>query len=108
MAHEYLNKVQLRGKVGQITEHRYAAGSYYSFSVVTETYAKAADGTPIIDTTWLYVLSWGEFFKGGIPSKGDWVEVNGRIKLSRYTGENGNDMTQASIVAREVIVLDKN
>lgn len=107
---EYLNKIEIRGIVGNSSIQKVADTRLCRFSVVTELAYKGNDGTNIIESTWFNCL----IFEGpGICNpdtitRGAIVLVIGRLKCNRYVDANGNDRVQYEIVARKVDVVKED
>ena len=107
---EFLNKIELRGIVGQSSLNRVGDTRICRFSVVTELAYKGNDGTNIIESTWFSC----QIFEGpGICNldtitRGAIVHVIGRLKCNRYVDANGNDRVQYEIVARKVEVMKED
>ena len=104
---EFLNKIEIRGIVGNSSIQKVADTRLCRFSVVTELAYKGNDGTNIIETTWFSC----QVFEGpGICNleaitRGAIVHVTGRLKCNRYVDANGNDRVQYEIVARKLDVI---
>lgn len=89
---KYINEVEIIGRVGSF---RQEAGMS-TFSVCTNTVRKDADGSPVVESTWLTIIS-----PGDIPplEKGDPVHVTGRIASRNYTSSDGVIHSSHHIVA---------
>ncbi len=104
---EQLNRVELRGIVGssRITEH--SGRRVNRFSVATSRAYRDPLGNPKIDTTWHNVNAW----EGrGMPQleliqKGSKVEVQGRIRNTRFQMEDGIDRFSSEIQAIRVSLI---
>lgn len=106
---EFLNKIELRGVVGRSEVNSYNGSQVCNFSVVTE-YSTVSQGQSIVETTWFNVSAWGP--REGIApfetiQKGSWVEVKGRVRMRKYTAQNGEERSALDILAREVNMLTK-
>ena len=105
---EFLNKIEIRGIVGNSSIQKVGDTRICRFSVVTELAYKGNDGTNIIESTWFSC----QIFEGpGICNldtitRGAIVHVTGRLKCSRYMDANGNDRVLYEIVAHEVEVKE--
>ena len=103
---DFINRIELRGIVGNSSIQKVADTCICRFSVVTELAYKDRDGGNIIESTWFSCL----IFEGpGICNldtitRGAIVHVTGRLKCNRYVDANGNDRVQYEIVARKVDV----
>jgi single-stranded DNA-binding protein len=103
---EFLNKIEIRGIVGNSNIQKVGDTRLCRFSVVTELAYKGNDGTNIIESTRFSVSA----FEGkdiqdlDTITRGAIVHVIGRLKCNRYVDANGNDRVQYEIVARKVDV----
>lgn len=108
---EHLNKIELRGNVGNIKVYETENGQFARFSLATNYSFKGRDGNAVIETTWHNILAWNG--KGApedlnIIKKGSPVYVSGRIRQQKYKGADGVERTSSEVVARNVEVLDEN
>ena len=106
---EYLNRVELKGIVGNILVRTYEENRMARIGLVTDYAYKAADGSLIVDTSWHNVIAW-EGRK--IPcidriAKGTKLHVIGRIRYQKYTGVDGVDRISTEILASEINVIDE-
>lgn len=107
---ESINSIELKGIVGMASVNRVGDTRNCRFSLVTETSYKAADGTPVVDTTWFNVIAWeGK----GTPDldrikKGEVAHVHGRVRAYRFTTADGTDRQGWEIIAQSVEVSDQD
>ena len=107
---EFINRIELRGIVGNSSIQKVADTRLCRFSVVTELAYKGNDGTNIIESTWFNTVA----FEGKditdleAITRGAIVHVIGRLKCNRYVDANGNDRVQYEIVARKVEVVKED
>lgn len=101
---EQLNRVQLRGIIGTVRTTNISGSLCARFSVATNYAYKAKDGTAVIETTWHNVSAFSSDKSCDLSSlsKGDKVEVTGRITNQRYVGEDGVDRTCCEVRASSV------
>ena len=104
---EQLNRVELRGTVGNIYIKDFGTTKCVNFSVATNYCFKDREGYPVIETTWHRVLAWesrdtADAFK---MKKGDSVHVLGRLRIQRYTGADGVERQAVEIIAKSVTVI---
>lgn len=102
---EQLNRIEIRGNVGNVTINTVGDSRVAHFSVATNYAYKTQNGEPVIDTTWHNVTAW-EGSKG-IPeldflSKGAPVYVCGRIRSQKYQGNDGVEKVFQEIIASTV------
>lgn len=107
---EQLNKVELRGVIGNVRIQNIGDTQMARFSVATNYAYKNNSGEAVIETTWHQVTA---FRNDKMPdfsslTKGANVDVKGRIHNSRYTDSNGEERTSTEIVASEVKVLGRD
>lgn len=107
---EFLNKIEIRGIVGNSSLQKVGDSRVCRFSVVTELAYKGNDGTNIIESTWFSVTAWdGKDIKDlDVITRGAIVHVHGRLKCNRYMDANGNDRIQYEIVARKVEIVKED
>ena len=105
---EQLNRIELRGNVGNIRISEVGESKVARFSVATNFIYKGKDNEGVVETTWHNVVAWSG---KGMPdftaiTKGAPVYVTGRIRTSRFTGSDGAEKTVYEVVASKIEVLD--
>lgn len=105
---EQLNRIELRGNVGNIRISEVGESKVARFSVATNFIYKGKDNEGVVETTWHNVVAWSG---KGMPdftaiTKGAPVYVTGRIRTSRFTGSDGTEKTVYEVVASKIDVLD--
>ena len=107
---EFLNKIEIRGIVGNSSLQKVGDCQICRFSVVTELAYKDRDGDNIIESTWFSISAFeGKDIKDlDDITHGAIVHVHGRLKCSRYMDGNGNDRVQYEIVARKVEIVTED
>ena len=105
---EFLNKIEIRGIVGQVNFTEVGEKKLARFSVCTQYGHKNQNGEAVTDTTWFNVSAW-EGPKNGIDNlqKGAQVYVSGRIRTQYYEGDGFERILQ-EVVAQEVKVEPKS
>lgn len=106
---EQLNRIELRGTIGNVRLQNYNDSVVAHFTLVTNYAYKDREGSPVIETTWHNVSAWegkdvpnlAELMKGGK------VYVSGRIRTQKYTGADGIDRTSTEVVAKRVVLIDE-
>lgn len=101
---EQLNKVELRGIVGNARIQDIGETQMIRFSVATDYFFKDKNGGIVVETTWHQVVA---FKNDNMPDfstivKGAGVEVKGRIRNQRYTDSNGVERTTTEILANTI------
>ena len=108
---EQLNKIEIRGNVGNVNILKVGNGRVAHFSVATNFAYKDRNGEPVIDTTWHYVTAW-EGNKGipslDIISKGFPIYVCGRLRTQKYLAEDGTEKTSYDIIANKIEEVESN
>jgi len=101
---EQLNKVQLRGRVGNVRTNAVGDRQAYHFSVATNYVYRNQEGNIVEETTWHNCTYWGNkknvdlsFIKTGTA-----VDVTGRIKTGKYIGTDGVERYSYDVVAYEL------
>ena len=108
---EALNKVELRGYVGEIKITPVGNAKVANFSVCTQHTFKGKDGTQVISDTWHKVSVWAntepqaKYLARIKPN--DCVFVAGRIKVRTYVRQDGAQVTLHEIVAQRVEILSE-
>ena len=108
---EQLNRIEIRGNVGNVNILKVGNGRVAHFSVATNFAYKGRNGEPVIETTWHYVTAWEG--NKGIPSldiieKGFPIYVTGRLKMQKYTGQDGIDKTSYEVIAYSIEKVESN
>ena len=106
---EQINKIELRGTVGNGTSRPFGETAKTRFSIVTNYAYKSRGGEPVIETLWLNVTAWeGK----DIPDlsglkKGMCVHLIGRLRPYKYTNSEGVERQDYEVVAKEVIIVEE-
>lgn len=109
---EALNRIELRGYVGEIKITNVQTSKVANFSVCTQHAFKAKDGTQVISETWHKVSVWANTdkqaaylarIKAGCP-----VYVSGRIKVKTFVRQDGTQATIHEIVASRIEILNED
>lgn len=98
MANEYINKIELQGRVGNVRSNNINGRQVQNFSLVTEYAFKKKDGSFYNEATWHQVSAWEK----QEVQQGDLVRVQGRLRCVKYTGADGTDKIMTEVVANEV------
>lgn len=104
-----MNKVHLRGVVGSSSTQILNGKKLCRFSVATERAYRDPMGEARIDTTWHNVQAWEDGRRIpdlGLIRKGTRVELRGRIRNSRYEGQDGVNRFYSDIQVSELKILD--
>ena len=106
-----LNKMTLIGNVGTAPEMRYTPNGnpVTSFTVATNRRYTTAEGEQREETEWFTVSAWnrlGETINQYL-TKGRRVYVEGRLKSSTWTGNDGETRFRNEITANQILMLDR-
>lgn len=104
---EQLNKIELRGNVGNVRISDVGENKVARFSLATNFMYRGKDNEAVVETTWHSVTAWSG---KGMPDfssivKGAPVYVTGRLRTSRFTGNDGMERTVYEVIASKVEVL---
>jgi len=101
---EQLNQVHLRGIVGSVDEVETKTGnlSITRLSIATSIAYKSKDGCHVVDTTWHTVTG----YDIGTFSKGDKVDLTGRLRNRKYTNKDGEEHYMTDILVSEIHVIE--
>ena len=106
---EQLNRIELRGTVGNIKTQEISGANVANFTVATNLAYRDKDGCAIIETTWHNVTTWESKDIQNLDriEKGSKVHVVGRIRNQRFCGSDGVERTMCEVVARAVELIDE-
>ena len=101
---EYLNRIELKGRIGTIRINDVNEAKVAHFSVITEHLYKTREGNVVSEDTWFNVTAWNsrempDFDK---LSKGMPIYVSGRMRTSRYTSADGTEKLYYEILANRI------
>lgn len=105
---EHLNRIELRGAVGNVRTSIYNDRTMARFSVATNYAYKDGEGNAVIETTWHNVVAFEGREIKNLDSihKGSKVYVSGRLKIQKFTGADGIERTYVDVMAQELQILD--
>lgn len=101
---EQLNRIELRGIVGNIRLQSVADKSVARISLVTNYAYKGKEGEPVIESTWHTISAWSG---RDIPDltkieKGDKLYVKGRVRRDQFTGGDGIERITYEVLASKM------
>ena len=104
---EHLNRIELRGHIGNIRIFPVGDTKVARFSLATNASFRNQSGGIVIETTWHNVAAWEgpECRNLDQLQKGDPVYVQGRIRCQRYTANDGTERTLYEVIAGKLDVL---
>lgn len=99
-------KVQIIGNVGRDPEQRYTQSGTMTvnFSVAVNNRRRMPDGSSQDETEWFRVTTFGRLAEicQQYVAKGNQIYVDGRLRIDRWTGQDGQPRTTADVVASDV------
>lgn len=104
---EQLNKIEIRGIVGDVRCLTAGDTKYARMQVATNYAFKNREGDAIVETTWHHVTAFeGKKIQGlEYLHKGSRVYVLGRLRCNRYTTVSGEERSFYEILANEIQIL---
>ena len=98
---EHLNRIELRGLIGNIRIILVGDMKVARFSLATSASFRSKDGGIVIETTWHSVSAWEGPQCQNLDSlaKGDFIHIIGRIRTSRITTSDGSERIIYEVVA---------
>lgn len=107
---EQLNRIELKGNVGNVKVQTVGDNEVARFSVATNYVFKGKDGQPVIETTWHNVVAWNG---KGMPdfqkiTKGCGVHAVGRLRSQRYTGNDGVEKTSYEVLCNRLDIVEND
>ena len=105
---EYLNKIELKGVVGNVRINEFQGLKVANFSLVTKYDYQKKDGSIISENTWHNVVAWegGEIDVEEVK-KGAKLYIIGRLRCNRYTGADGVEKMIYEIIASYVREIEE-
>jgi len=105
-----LNRIELIGNVGRDPEMRYtpSGAPVTQFRLAVNSFRRGGEaGHPVEETDWFTVVCWNRLaeFADQYIRKGTKVYVAGRLRVRRFTGNDGTERTAVEVIAREVLLL---
>lgn len=107
---EQLNRIEIRGHVGNVNVVAVGDAKVAHFSVVTNFAYKSRNNEPVIETTWHNVTAWeGRNIPDlSIIRKGQPIYVNGRFRVQRVSGSDGVEKNFNEILASTVEAVNES
>lgn len=107
---EQLNRIEIRGNVGNVRIQNVGGRNVAKLTVATNLAYKAQDGCAVIETTWHNVTAFEgkEIHDLEKIEKGSRVHVVGRIRNQRYTGADGESRYCTEVLANSLSILNGN
>ncbi len=101
---EQINRIELKGNVGSVRFSETATGRMARFSLATNYLFKNKDGEAGVETTWHNVVAWEGKYVQNIDRivKGCSLHLTGRLRSTRYTGQDGNERQSYEVVVQKL------
>ena len=106
---EYINKIELQGKVGTVRANAVNGSKVVNFSLVTDHLYKTREGNPVSEATWFNIVAWEgkEITDMDSIAKGAVVNVQGRMRSNKFVGSDGSEKQVYEVLANKLQVLSK-
>lgn len=102
-----MNKVILSGKIGKEVQFREGKVNVAGFSFATSEYVKNGENF-VEETEWHTIKVFGKTAdKVKTYGKGDYLEIEGKIKTNKYKNKDGVEVTAKEIIADKVTRVRK-
>ncbi len=107
---EQINKVEIRGFVGNVNVRQIGEKKVAHFTVGTSYAYYDKGGNAVIDTQWHNVNAWEGKYITCIEQivKGGRVQVSGRLVYRKYNASDGTEKSIPEIQAYRVSVIDND
>ncbi len=108
---EQLNRIELKGCIGNVSVKPVGNSEVARFSVATNYSFNDRGGSLVVETTWHSVTAWRNEGKNSRIvefselQKGKNVHVVGRIRTQKYTDSEGIERTFYEVLASEVSII---
>ena len=105
---EQLNRIEIRGTVGNVKLQTFTDNEAAWFSVATNYAYKDKSGNAVIDTAWHNVVAReGRNIKDlRRLEKGAKVYVQGRLRYQKYSSQDGTERWSSEIIASRLVFID--
>ena len=103
---QYINRVELQGRVGTVRISPEHDTIVANFSVMTEHPYDSSEGHKIMETTWTCVAAFeGEDVNTQSLTRGSIVHLVGRLRTNKYIDASGCEKVFTEVVASSLKVL---
>lgn len=104
---QYINRVELQGRVGTVRISSVHDCQVANFSVMTQHDYENAEGSKIVEATWMAVSAF-KSQKVCLDSltRGSLVHLTGRLRNNRYIDSAGCERVFTEVIADSLEVLD--
>ena len=106
---DYINKIELQGKVGTVRSSEFNGSKVVNFSLVTDYLYKTREGNPVSEATWFNIVAWEGRDNLGLEHivKGAVVNVQGRIRSTKFEGADGSEKQSFEVFANRLRVIER-
>ena len=103
---QYINRVELHGRVGTVRISSVHDTIVANFSVMTEYVYETSDGNKVVEACWTCVAA----FEGGAVNiqsltRGSIVHLTGRLRTNRYIDASGCEKVFTEVLADSLEVI---
>lgn len=103
---EQLNRIELRGIVGNARTQNVGDQTVTRFSVATDYAFKTKSGESVIETTWHNCTAWSTSVPDAARlERGNGVHLTGRLRMQRYVDANGVDRTVYEVLVQTLEII---
>lgn len=104
---EYINRIELQGRVGTVRTNEVNGSRVANFSLATEALYKSREAGAVSETTWHYVVAWEGRDVPDVFSitKGMPMHITGRLRMSKYTSAEGVEKQLYEVFAQKLRIL---
>lgn len=104
---DYINRIELQGRVGSVRSNVVGETKVVNFSLATEYLYKTKDGGAVNEVTWHYVVAWDnkDMPDFSLIRKGASLNVKGRLKATKYTAADGTEKQLNEIAASQIRII---
>jgi single stranded DNA-binding protein len=107
---EYINRIELKGRVGTVRTNEVGGNRVTNFSLITDYLYKTREGNAVSESTWFNITAWEgkDIHDTDRIEKGAVVHVSGRIRSARYQGSDGSERQFYEVMANRLRVVDED
>ena len=104
---QYINRVELQGRVGTVRISSVHDCQVANFSVMTQHDYENVEGSKIVEATWMAVSAF-KSQKVCLDSltRGSVVHLTGRLRNNKYIDASGNERVFTEVIATSLMVLE--
>lgn len=107
---EYINRIELKGRVGTVRSNVVNGSKVVNFSLITDILYKTREGNAVSESTWFNIAAWEgkDIHDMDLIQKGAAVHVSGRIRSTKFAGSDGTDRQFYEVMASRLRVVDED